>query len=173
MPKDPSLHLEISYLEASRRVSCNLYNHLAWLITDASPELGEDGRVKVSPRQQEQVLNLAQDVCHAVSKISTLEQLCTSSRKPEASRPCHSLIDLVTASAMMMHRDILHQWQSQLKSRQQRMEPSYQQTSRLDDSHSVHLITSTSKNTQKMDERCMAQHMSYSSTRIRMKTPHQ
>ncbi|KAJ8379034.1 hypothetical protein AAFF_G00232030 [Aldrovandia affinis] len=40
----PSMQLEISYLEASRRVSCNLYNHLAWLITDASPEVGDDGR---------------------------------------------------------------------------------------------------------------------------------
>lgn len=67
MTEDPSLQLEISYLEASRRVSSNLYNHLAWMITDASPELGEDGRVKVSPKQQEQVLNLAQDVCQAVA----------------------------------------------------------------------------------------------------------
>uniref|UniRef100_UPI00358FC7DF uncharacterized protein n=1 Tax=Myxine glutinosa TaxID=7769 RepID=UPI00358FC7DF len=65
--EDPSLQLEISYLEVSRRVSCNLYNHLAWLITDASPEVGEDGRVKVSPKQHEQVLNLAQDVCQTVA----------------------------------------------------------------------------------------------------------
>lgn len=69
--EDPSLQLEISYLEASRRVSCNLCNHLEWLITDASPEMGEDGRVKVSPKQHEQVLNLAQDVCQAVPGIPT------------------------------------------------------------------------------------------------------
>ena len=41
------------------------------MITDASPELGEDGQVKVTPKQQEQVLNLAQDVCQAVAKIPT------------------------------------------------------------------------------------------------------
>ena len=54
-----SLNLDISYLEASQRVSCTLYNHLAWLITDASPEVGEDGRVYVSQKQHEQILNLA------------------------------------------------------------------------------------------------------------------
>ena len=32
--EDLSLQLEISYLEASQRVSSNLYNHLAWMITD-------------------------------------------------------------------------------------------------------------------------------------------
>ena len=69
LTEDPSLQLEISYLEASQVVSSNLYNHLAWMITDASPELGEDGRVIVTPKQQEQVLNLAQDVCQAVAKI--------------------------------------------------------------------------------------------------------
>ncbi|CAL8237793.1 unnamed protein product [Boreogadus saida] len=37
LTEDPLLQLEISYLEASRRVSSNLYNHLAWMIT--SPEL--------------------------------------------------------------------------------------------------------------------------------------
>ena len=76
LTEDPSLQLEISYLEAFRRVSSNLCNHLAWMIT--SPELGEDGRVKVTPKQQEQVLNLAQDVCQAVVKIPTLKHIGTA-----------------------------------------------------------------------------------------------
>lgn len=76
MTEDPSLQLEISYLEASRRVSSNLYNHMAWMITDASPELGEDGRVNVSPKQQ--VLNLPQDVCQAVAKIPTPKHIGTA-----------------------------------------------------------------------------------------------
>ena len=76
--EDPSLQLEISYLEASRRVNCNLYNHLAWMTTDASPEVGEDGRVKVSPRQHEQVLNLAQDVCQTVASIPTPKHIGTA-----------------------------------------------------------------------------------------------
>ncbi|KAJ8378402.1 hypothetical protein AAFF_G00242900 [Aldrovandia affinis] len=71
----PTMQLEISYLEASQRVNCNLYNHLAWLITDASPEVGDDGRVKVSPKQHEQVLNLAQDVCQTVAGIPTLKHI--------------------------------------------------------------------------------------------------
>ncbi|KAJ8403226.1 hypothetical protein AAFF_G00354430 [Aldrovandia affinis] len=74
----PSMQLEISYLEASRRVSCNLYNHLAWLITDASPEVGDDSRVKVSPKQHEQVLNLAQDVCQTVAGIPTPKHIGTA-----------------------------------------------------------------------------------------------
>ncbi|KAJ8417259.1 hypothetical protein AAFF_G00284860 [Aldrovandia affinis] len=74
----PSMQLEISYLEASRRVSCNLYNHLAWLITDAFPEVGDDGRVKVSPKQHEQVLNLAQDVCQTVAGIPTPKHIGTA-----------------------------------------------------------------------------------------------
>ena len=78
LTEDPSVQLEIAYLEASRRVSSNLYNHLAWMITDASPELGEHGRLKVTPKQQEQVLNLAQDVCQAVVKIPTLKHIGTA-----------------------------------------------------------------------------------------------
>ena len=78
LTEDPSVQLEIAYLEASRRVSSNLYNHLAWMITDASPELGEHGRLKVTPKQQEQVLNLAQDVCQAVAKIPTPKHIGTA-----------------------------------------------------------------------------------------------
>ena len=48
------------------------------MITDASPELGEDGQVKVTPKQQEQVLNLAQDVCQAVVKIPTPKHIGTA-----------------------------------------------------------------------------------------------
>jgi len=73
-----SLQMEVSYLEASRRVSCNLYNYLAWLITDAPPEVGEDGRVHVNPKQNEQVLNLAQDVCQAVAGIPTPKHIGTA-----------------------------------------------------------------------------------------------
>ena len=73
-----SLNLEISYLEASQRVSCTLYNHLAWLITDASPEVGEDGRVHVSQKQHEQILNLAQDISHSVGCIATPKHIGTA-----------------------------------------------------------------------------------------------
>ena len=82
MPKSEtegtSLQMEVSYFEASQRVSCNLYNHLAWLITNASPEVSEDGRVHVNPKQHEQVLNLAQDVCQAVAGIPTPKHIGTA-----------------------------------------------------------------------------------------------
>lgn len=73
-----SQHLEISYPEASQRVGVNLYNHLAWLLTDASPEVGEDGRVKVSPKQHEKVLNIAQDICQTVAGIPTPKHIGTA-----------------------------------------------------------------------------------------------
>ena len=76
--EDTLPQMEISYLEASRRVSCNLYNHLAWLMTDASPEVGENGRVQLTPKQHEQVLNLAQDVCHTVAGITTPKHVATA-----------------------------------------------------------------------------------------------
>ena len=56
----------------------DLYNHLAWLLTDASPEVGEDGRVKVSPKQHEKVLNIAQDICHTVAGIPTPNHIGTA-----------------------------------------------------------------------------------------------
>jgi len=59
MTEDPTLQQDII---PGGIPKIELLYHLAWMITDATPELGEDGRVKVSPKQQEQVLNLAQDV---------------------------------------------------------------------------------------------------------------
>ena len=48
--------MKVSYFEASQ--SCNLFTHLGWLITDASPEVGKHGLVHVNPKQHEQVINL-------------------------------------------------------------------------------------------------------------------
>ena len=73
-----SPQMQISYSEASDRVSNNLYNLSAWLITDSPPEVGDDGRVHVSPQQHEQVLNLAQDVCKAVAGIPTPKHVGTA-----------------------------------------------------------------------------------------------
>ena len=35
--------MKVSYFETSQRMSCNMSTHLAWLIRDASPEVGDDG----------------------------------------------------------------------------------------------------------------------------------
>ena len=68
---DHTHEMKVSFFVASQSVSCNLFTHLAWLITDASPEVGEHGLVHVNPKQHEQVLNLEHDVCRAVAYIPT------------------------------------------------------------------------------------------------------
>ena len=35
--------MKVSYVEASHRMSCNIFTHMAWLITDDYPEVGDDG----------------------------------------------------------------------------------------------------------------------------------
>ena len=35
--------MKVSYFEASQRMSCNLITQMAWLITDASAEVGDHG----------------------------------------------------------------------------------------------------------------------------------
>ena len=68
---DHSHDMKVSYVEASQSVSCNLFTHLAWLITDASPEVGERGLVHVNPKQHEQVLNLPHNVYRVLACIPT------------------------------------------------------------------------------------------------------
>ena len=36
--------MKVSYVEVSQRMSCNMFTHMAWLITDASPEVCGDGQ---------------------------------------------------------------------------------------------------------------------------------
>ena len=55
---DHTHEMKVSFFVASQSVSCNLFTHLAWLITDASSEVGEQGLVHVNPKQHEQVINL-------------------------------------------------------------------------------------------------------------------
>lgn len=59
--------LDISFEGASKVVPIDLYNHLAWLIHDATFEMGPDGRVSLSKKQHEQVLNVSQDIIAAMS----------------------------------------------------------------------------------------------------------
>lgn len=59
--------LEISYREAANQVPINLYNLLAWLITNCDETTGEDGKVHVAADDNEKVLNLAQDVMFYLS----------------------------------------------------------------------------------------------------------
>ena len=70
--------MEISYAAAMKYVPKELYNHLGWLIYDASPKLNEDGRIELQKQQHEKVLNLAQDICFAATKMPTPKHVGTA-----------------------------------------------------------------------------------------------
>lgn len=70
--------MEISYAEALRRTGTNLYNHMAWLLTGAGAETNDEGRVELSAKQHEQVLNISQDICSALSGIPTPKHVGTA-----------------------------------------------------------------------------------------------
>lgn len=55
-----------------------MWHYVAWLVTDASPDVGDDGRVLINPKKHEQVLNLAQDLSHAVAGTPTPKHVGTA-----------------------------------------------------------------------------------------------
>ena len=60
--------MQITFDAANERLPVSLYNHVAWLITDATPELTDPNtRVQLKEREHEKVLNLAQDISAAVA----------------------------------------------------------------------------------------------------------
>ena len=61
--------LEISYDTALQIIPSKLYNHMAWMITNASEQVDKNGRVKLSEKEKKQVLNVAQDL---MSQVTTL-----------------------------------------------------------------------------------------------------
>ncbi len=73
-----SLSMDISLESASHRVTDSLYNHMAWLLTDADETIGDNGRVPLSQGQHEQVLNIAQDVAAIVADIPMPKQVGTA-----------------------------------------------------------------------------------------------
>lgn len=60
--------INISYETASSQVPVDLYNHLAWLITENNDSLSEDGKVHLPENDTENVLNLAQDIIGYICK---------------------------------------------------------------------------------------------------------
>lgn len=65
------LHMDISYEAASNQAVNSLYNHIAWITTNAEMDLGPDGRVILPPSKQQKVLNLCQDVYASIGNIPT------------------------------------------------------------------------------------------------------
>ena len=62
-------NLELSYETVVKHIPSALYNFLAFLTTDAGPELGENGFVSLQQQKHEQVLNMAQDLMVNVTKL--------------------------------------------------------------------------------------------------------
>ena len=61
----------------------SVYNHIAWLVTTAESDIGEDGKVQLPRPEHEKVLNLCQDLSSAVDNIAT----------PKASRNCFAYLE--------------------------------------------------------------------------------
>ena len=67
--------MNINYATAYKKVNSNLYNHIAWMVTDTDAEVGDDGRVILDSKCKEKVLNIVQDITAAVSGIATPKQV--------------------------------------------------------------------------------------------------
>lgn len=63
------VNMDISYEYALKCVPNDLYNHIAWMLTDADSGLGPDDHVVLEAKQHEQVLDLSQDICAASATI--------------------------------------------------------------------------------------------------------
>ena len=67
--REPAGEDKISYQGAANLVPLDLYNLLAWLLTDSDESVGEDGRVQLSTAEDERVLNLAQDIVSSLTRL--------------------------------------------------------------------------------------------------------
>ena len=69
---DNDIGIEISYEYASEKLPIDLYNYLAWLLTD-NEEFGNDGRVILDRTNQEKVLKISQDImAHATIRCQSM-----------------------------------------------------------------------------------------------------
>ena len=62
-------NLELSYETVVKHIPSALYNFLAFLMTDAGPELGENSLVSLQQQKHEQVLNMAQVLVVKFTKL--------------------------------------------------------------------------------------------------------
>ena len=91
---DHSLEMKVSYVEASHRMSCNIFTHMAWLITDDYPEVCDDGLP--IPNNMNKFSNLptmSAEWLRAFQHQSTSKLHCTSPKKTGARRLFHSKIE--------------------------------------------------------------------------------
>ena len=70
---------EISNDAALQIIPNELYNHIAWMITNASEQVDKSGRVKLTEKEKKQVLNVAQDLMAQVYNNSANAKACRTS----------------------------------------------------------------------------------------------
>jgi len=173
-PAEPTvseaLQMEISYTEASRRVTNSLYNHVAWLVTDASPDVGDDGRVLINPKKHEQVLNLAQDLSHAVAGTPTPKHVGTALHVTKKTRSKEIVTLLNQFGNCISCQDAQRCITNMAEAVDQKTEEDGVFVP--EDSLNSHSTTWSSTSTPRMAEHCMERRTLYSSTRMQKKYPH-
>ena len=90
---DHSPDMNVSYVEASPRMSCSTFNHMAWLIPDAYPEVGDDGlSIPNNINKLSTLPTMSAEWLLAFQHRSTSKLHCTSPKKTGARRLFHSKI---------------------------------------------------------------------------------
>lgn len=67
--------IDISYQSALRIIPTDLYNHLAWMISDVELTFHDDGKLKVADSVHERILNLAQDIMTSTTHVAMPKQV--------------------------------------------------------------------------------------------------
>ena len=88
---DHRTEMKVSYAEASHIISCNTFTHMAWLITDDYPEVGDDGLSFPNNMNKLSTLpTISAEWLRAFQHQSTSKLHCTSPKKTGAMRLFHS-----------------------------------------------------------------------------------
>ena len=91
---DHSPEMKLSYVDASHRMSCNTFTHMAWLITDAYPKVGDDGLSIANNMNKLSTLpTMSAEWLRAFAHQSTSTLRGTSPNKTGAMRLFHSNVE--------------------------------------------------------------------------------
>ena len=86
-----SPEMKVPYVEASHRMGCNIFTHMAWLIRDDYPEVGDDGlSIPNNMNKLSTLPTMSAEWLRAFQHQSTLH--CASPKKTGARRLFHSKI---------------------------------------------------------------------------------
>ena len=91
---DHSPEMKVSYVEASHRMSCNIFTHIAWLITDDYSEVGDDGlSIPNNMNKLSTLPTMSAERLRALQHQSKSKLHCTSPKKTGARRLFHSKLE--------------------------------------------------------------------------------